>query len=158
MSFWDLLTTVGGKASAISAIIACVALVLVKPVKQAVTKHKKKKQEAAKKREEEEKAEQDFRDEMRSAITELRDSIKDIKSEQMESEKERIRATVFRIEAECRRGQKHSLEEFRHMPELKAKYEKLLAATGDTNGVFTDAYDYIMDCYHEARENNDFLV
>lgn len=151
MNFWDWIKTAGGIASAISACIALITLIIWKPVKKRVDKRK-----AA--RVAEKNDETAFRAEMRAAITELRQSVKDISAEQMESEKERIRSTVFRMEAECRRGQKHSLEEFRHVTELNEKYKLLLKKTGDTNGVFTDAYSYIMQCYHEARESNDFLI
>lgn len=53
---------------------------------------------------------------------------------------------------------KTQLEEYRHIPALKEKYDALLRKTGDTNGVFAADYAYIMECYHRDQQNNDFLT
>lgn len=149
MEFFEWLKTLGGIASACSAIIALVLLV-IRPIVKAV----KKKRAAVKAKEEEEKA---FRTEVKNALAAINQRLDGIESRQDLSEKEKIRSTIFRMAAECRRGEKHSLEEYRHIPELKKQYDELLAKTGDSNGVFNDDYTFIMDCYHRDLENNDFL-
>lgn len=149
MGFFEWLKTVGGIASACSAIIALVLLV-IRPIVKGV----KKKKAAAKAKEEEEAA---FRREVRDALSAINKRLDGIEAQQDKSEKERLRSTIFRMAAECRRGEKHSLEEYRHVPVLKEQYDELLKKTGDTNGVFNDDYKFIMDCYHRDQMNNDFL-
>lgn len=149
MGFFEWLKTAGGICSAISAIIA-LALLVIRPI----VKHVKKKRAAMKAKEAEEAA---FRKDVTDALAAINKRLDGIEAQQDKSEKERIRSTVFQMAAECRRGEKHSLEQYRHIPELNEQYRELLAKTGDTNGVFTDDYNFIMKCYHRDLENNDFL-
>ena len=74
------------------------------------------------------------------------------------NEKDRIRREMFTFAAECRRGEKHTLDEFRHVISIKEKYDDLLKKTGDKNGVFNAEYDYIMDIFAECQRKNSFLT
>lgn len=151
MSLGEWIKTAGGIASAISACIALVTLIVWKPIKAKVAKKKA----AIEKDKAEEAA---FRKEMRDAMGDVTKRLLALEAAQDSNEKDHIRSTVFRFAAECRRGEKHSLEEYRHIPALKEKYDALLRKTGDTNGVFAADYAYIMECYHRDQQNNDFLT
>jgi len=74
-----------------------------------------------------------------------------------ENEKDRIRWEILDFANSCRNNQQHTKDEFQHIITLNDKYEKLLALTGDTNGVFEAEYRYIQKIYTECQEKNDFL-
>ena len=66
-----------------------------------------------------------------------------------ENEKDRIRWEILDFANSCRNNQQHTKDEFQHIITLNDKYEKLLALTGDTNGVFEAEYRYIQKIYTE---------
>ena len=81
-----------------------------------------------------------------------------MRNEHRADEKDRIRYEVLSFANSCRNGYRHSRDEFQHIIDLNDKYEKLLEQTGDTNGVFTEEYKYIVDLYHKCQVENDFLT
>lgn len=97
-------------------------------------------------------------------VTEIQADIVTIKKSQAEqgeaidaNEKDRIRYEVLDFANSCRNGRRHTQDEFEHIIALNGKYDKLLQKTGDTNGVFTAEYEYIMTIYRERQIRNDFL-
>ena len=70
---------------------------------------------------------------------------------------ETIRVKVLGFAAECRRKVKHSKADFEYVITLNKEYEGLLEKSGIENGVFERDYQYILRCYDEALEENDFL-
>lgn len=73
-----------------------------------------------------------------------------IEERQMTDEKDRIRYEVLYFANTCRNGRRHTRDEFLHIIELHDKYKELLKKTGDTNGVFTAEYRYILDLFREG--------
>lgn len=142
----EFLKSAGGIATSISAIIALVTTIVVLCKKHSA----KVKAEKAK--------EDEFKQEMRTSMGAINTRIQSIENSQDANEKDHIRSTMFRFAAECRRGEKHTLDEFHHVLALKDKYDVLLAKTGDTNGVFTAEYNYILRVYEERQQNNDFIL
>ena len=80
-----------------------------------------------------------------------------LRAERKADEKDRIRYEVLYFANSCRNGRMHTRDEFQHIIDLNDKYERLLAETNDTNGVFTEEYRYILDLYHKCQVENDFL-
>lgn len=85
-------------------------------------------------------------------------SLKEVKARQLTDEKDRIRYEVLDFANSCRNKTKHTRDEFQHIIDLNDKYEALLEQTGDTNGVFTEEYKYIVKLYHKCQEENSFLA
>ena len=88
---------------------------------------------------------------------EMQKNIKTLQQNMDENEKDRIRWEILDFANSCRNNQQHTKDEFQHIITLNDKYEKLLALTGDTNGVFEAEYRYIQKIYTERQEKNDFL-
>ena len=74
------------------------------------------------------------------------------------NEKDRIRWEILDFANSCRNGRKHTYDEFKHIIDLNDKYKKLLAQTGDRNGVFEAEYEYIRKLFEKRQEKNDFLT
>lgn len=87
----------------------------------------------------------------------LRKELVDVHKEIDENEKDRIRWEVLNFANSCRNGRRHTKDEFQHIITLNGKYKKLLAKTGDENGVFDAEYEYILGLYAERQQKNDFL-
>ena len=88
---------------------------------------------------------------------EMQKNMKTLQQNMDENEKDRIRWEILDFANSCRNNQQHTKDEFQHIITLNDKYEKLLALTGDTNGVFEAEYRYIQKIYTERQEKNDFL-
>ena len=84
--------------------------------------------------------------------------IGDIEKNVDENEKDRIRWEILSFANSCRNGRKHTYDEFRHVVDLKDKYEKLLKKTDDKNGVFNLEYEYIQRIFEKRQQKNDFLT
>ena len=87
----------------------------------------------------------------------MRKDIAEMKRAIDENEKDRIRWEVLDFANTCRNGLRHTKDEFQHIIDLNDKYHRLLEKTDDSNGVFTEEYDYILRIYHERQQKNDFL-
>lgn len=94
---------------------------------------------------------------LQSQVNELKKSIDRISNDIDENEKDRIRWQVLDFASGCREGRLHTKDEFQHIITLNDKYKKLLAKTGDQNGVFDTEYEYIMSIYKQRQVKNDFL-
>lgn len=150
-SFVDFLKSASGIASSISTIIGLLALILWKPVKRIFLNRKEEKKKKADEEAAFRKSMLDFANSTNKRMTQIEDSID-------ANEKDRIRREMFTFAAECRRGEQHTLDEFRHVISIKEKYDDLLKKTGDKNGVFNAEYDYIMDIFAECQRKNNFLA
>lgn len=89
-------------------------------------------------------------------IREIKETQKEQQATIDENEKDRIRYEVLDFANSCRRGVHHTKDEFEHVIALHSKYERLLAKTGDTNGVFTEEYRYVVEIYHDCQRENKF--
>ena len=89
-------------------------------------------------------------------IREIKQTQKEQQATIDENDKDRIRNEVLSFATSCRRGIHHTKDEFEHIITVHGKYERLLEKTGDTNGVFTEEYDYIRDIYHECQREDKF--
>lgn len=78
---------------------------------------------------------------------------KDVK----ENEKDRIRWEILDFANSCHNHRKHTRDEFKHIIELNDKYNTLLNATNDKNGVFRVEYEYIERLYNKLNEKDAFL-
>ena len=94
----------------------------------------------------------------------IKSDLADVKAEQKRQEKEsdenemdRIRSEVLDFANSCRLRRRHTKEEFDHIFALNDKYQQLLEKTGQQNGRFEDAYEYIRVLYRRCMEQNDFL-
>lgn len=149
--FTDFLKSASGIASSISTIIGLLTLILWKPVKKIFLNRKEEKKKKADEEAAFRKSMLDFANSANMRMTQIEDSID-------ANEKDRIRREMFTFAAECRRGEQHTLDEFRHIISIKEKYDALLKKSGDKNGVFSAEYDFIMDIFAECQRKNNFLV
>ena len=69
-----------------------------------------------------------------------------------------VRTTVLNFANSCRQKQKHTKEEFDHILALNDKYQDLLRVTGQQNGRFEEAFEYIKGLYRTCMEENSFLT
>ena len=76
-------------------------------------------------------------------ISNITRKVNKLELDMMTNEKDRIRYEILDFANSCRNGRKHTKDEFEHIIELNTKYEQLLQATNDENGVFELEYQYI---------------
>lgn len=105
-----------------------------------------------------------FKTEVRNEISGLKLDVASVAAEQKrqkeeadENEMDRIRSEVLDFANSCRLNRRHTKEEFDHIFALNDKYSHLLEQTGQQNGRFEEAYDYIRILYRRCMEQNDFL-
>lgn len=91
-------------------------------------------------------------------LDDLQKKVNEIETRQITDEKDRIRFEVLEFANSCRSHKLHTRDEFQHIVDLNDKYEKLLEQTNDTNGVFSEEYQYIAGLYRRCMEQNDFLA
>jgi len=98
-------------------------------------------------------------------IDEVSDKLDQVEKEQARQDREHkidemdyIRTTVLDFANSCRQKRRHTKEEFDHVFALNDKYQELLKTTGQQNGRFEEAFDYIRDLYRRCMEENDFLA
>lgn len=148
----DIINSAGGLAGSITAVAGLIAAVCWKPYLKPLLGRRKAEKEKAKAEEAE------FRKSVLGFISAATDRMQAIEDSIDANEKDRIRREMFTFAAECRRGEQHTLDEFRHIISIKDKYDDLLEKTGDSNGVFDAEYRYIVKIYEERQEQNDFLT
>ena len=95
---------------------------------------------------------------MRGEIEEIKREQSTLRAERKADEKDRIRYEVLDFANSCRNHRRHTKDEFQHIIDLHDKYERLLRETGDSNGVFSEEYNYIVNLYHKCQVENDFLA
>lgn len=94
---------------------------------------------------------------VRRDVTDIRQAIAEMQTQQDENEKDRIRWEILDFANSCRNARRHTKDEYQHVIELHDKYKALLEKTHDANGVFDAEYEYILGLYRERQERNDFL-
>lgn len=150
-SIAEFLKSTAGVASSIMTIIGLVTLVLWKPLKKLVDKRKEERKKKAAE-------ETEFRNSMMTFATSTEKRMRQIEDSIDANEKDRIRREMFTFAGECRRGENHTIDEFRHVIAIKEKYDALLKKTNDRNGIFEVEYKYILGVYGEHQKTNDFLT
>ena len=90
-------------------------------------------------------------------IDRIAKKLDDVDKEMKENEKDRIRWEILDFANSCHNHRKHTRDEFRHIIELNDKYNTLLAATKDKNGVFKAEYEYIERLYKKLNDKDLFL-
>ena len=74
-----------------------------------------------------------------------------------ENEIDRIRWEILEFANTCRKGERHTKDEFTHIIAQNDKYHKILNAYNMTNGQIDADYEYIEGLYKRCQEQNDFL-
>ena len=69
----------------------------------------------------------------------------------------RIKNHVLTFSRRCRKGEKHTEEDFRNLIEEHAEYERLVNKYGWTNDVYKEDYAFFLNEYHRCIRDNDFL-
>lgn len=134
-------------AGSLSSIIGVLTLILWKPILKPM--REKRKKAAA--------DEKQFKEKVTGALGAITDRLDAMESAADEDEKDRIRYEVLDFANSCRNKRKHTEDEFRHIVTIKDKYDTLLKKTGDTNGVFTMEYEYILEIYKQCQREDSFL-
>lgn len=159
-SIVSILSVFSSIAVSLAAIIALLSTIF-KPIRKFVIWAYKKIIGEKSKSEEIIKKINDFQNEITKKVDNventLSEKIQAVSDRNDENEKDRIRWEILDFANSCRNKRKHSKEEFKHIIDLKVKYEKLLEKTGDRNGVFEEDWKYIEEIYAERLEKNDFL-
>lgn len=73
------------------------------------------------------------------------------------NEIDRIRWEILSFAGSCRKGQKHTKDEFEHIISLHEKYNNILEEHDMQNGLVTIEYEYIEDIYRRCLEQNSFV-
>ena len=94
----------------------------------------------------------------------LEDRLKALDEKQTDTEERldllaaaRIKNHVLNFARRCRKGEPHSVEDFRNMFAECSTYSDLVKKYGWTNDVFTHDYAYIQHVYDEMNKTNGFL-
>ena len=87
-------------------------------------------------------------------IDNISKTINELQNQVNTNEKDRIRWEVLDFARSCRNNQSHTYDEFKHIIKLNDKYQTLLEATNDKNGVFDDEFKYITDVFNTYKHNN----
>lgn len=74
-----------------------------------------------------------------------------------ENEIDRIRWEILEFANTCRKGERHTKDEFTHIIAQNDKYHNILKQYNMTNGQIDADYEYIEGLYKRCQEQNDFL-
>ncbi len=151
MNFAEFITSAGGVASSVTAIIGLIVMVIWKPV---IKKRLDLRKEATCKKEKED---SEFRSSMLSFVSSTASKMQQIEDSIDANEKDRIRYEVLDFANSCRNKRRHTKDEFEHIIVLNEKYHRLLRKTNDENGVFNAEYNYVYELYQKCQRENDFL-
>lgn len=94
---------------------------------------------------------------VQSDVLEIKENIDSQQQTIDENERDRIRWEILDFANSCRNGRKHTKDEFEHIITLNGKYESLMQKSGETNGVYTMEYEYLMEIYRKCQRENSFL-
>lgn len=74
-----------------------------------------------------------------------------------ENEIDRIRWEILEFANTCRKGERHTKDEFTHIIAQNDKYHNILKQYNMTNGQIDADFEYIKGLYKWCQEHNDFL-
>ena len=69
-----------------------------------------------------------------------------------------IKAHVLDFANSCMNGRKHTVKDFRNIIKENKDYETLIKKYNMKNDVYTDDFEYIMEVYHDCKQNRSFLM
>ena len=87
----------------------------------------------------------------------LREELIELKTDFEKKKTEDMRWEILNFANTCRREQKHSKDEWRHVMNRLADYEEYTEQKGITNGVIEEDAHFLRELYHERNIKNDFL-
>lgn len=67
-----------------------------------------------------------------------------------------LRWSILGFASSCRKGDRHSREEWKHVIDQMAFYESYVEEKGITNGVIREDTKYLRNLYHKISTENDF--
>lgn len=147
-------------AAVVGCIISCITLsgFLIKPIRQFFVKKvselsNRDLYEAEIKKQSKELAdEKDEMQDIKNSCNAIAKSVEELKILVFQNEADRLRGELFNCGNRCRRGIPLTLEEFRYIQEVWAKYDKKLHC----NSIGTQEYYFIKE-YYESLDNQEAL-
>lgn len=67
-----------------------------------------------------------------------------------------LRWSILGFASSCRKGDRHSREEWKHVIDQMAFYEEYVEEKNITNGVIKEDTKYLRNLYHKINSENDF--
>jgi len=67
-----------------------------------------------------------------------------------------LRWSILGFASSCRKGDRHSREEWKHVVDQMAFYEEYVKKKNITNGVIKEDTKYLRNLYHKINSENDF--
>lgn len=95
--------------------------------------------------------------ETQERLIHLSESVKELRSEFEAKNVSDTRWEILSFANSCRRGVKHSKDEWWHTLTQIAEYEKYCELKGIENGVIEEDSLYLRELYHERNMKNDFF-
>lgn len=90
------------------------------------------------------------------AIANVNKNLEDMRKESIDREIGQIRWDILKFSTDISNGKKASREAYDFIEKLHRRYEELLEATGQTNGLVEESVAYIRESYRQKLENGEF--
>ena len=87
----------------------------------------------------------------------IRKDLSELKRDFEETKAQDKRWRILDFSDSCRRGEKHTKEEWEHVISELKEYERYVLEKEIDNGVLDENAKYIRELYHERNVKNDFL-
>ena len=88
----------------------------------------------------------------------VRKELSDLKRDFEDSKANTMRWNILEFANSCRKGELHSKEEWQHVINQMADYEKYVVKHEIVNGVIEEDTKYLRNLYRGRNEHNDFAI
>lgn len=87
----------------------------------------------------------------------IKKELSELKREFELSKAEEMRWNILNYANSCRKNERHSKDEWRHVVDQIKEYKEYTTRKNISNGVIEEDAKYLMELYHERNLKNDFL-
>lgn len=88
----------------------------------------------------------------------LKEQLNQLENDFIEHKVDSWRTEILSFQSSCINHERHTKEEFDHVIDTLAKYDKYIKDHKLTNGQVDVAHEYIVDIYKECMRTNDFAL
>lgn len=88
----------------------------------------------------------------------LKEQLNQLEKDFIEHKVDSWRTEILSFQSSCINHERHTKEEFDHVIDTLAKYDKYIKDHKLTNGQVDVAHEYIVDIYKECMRTNDFAL
>lgn len=98
----------------------------------------------------------EIQEQLTTAINNINDSLTTMREENINREISTLRWDILKFSVDISNGKKASREAYDFILRTHARYEELLALTGQENGLVNESVDFIRENYHQKLKNGEF--